>query len=413
MHIYFTTLRKLCSICSFCHQSSTSNTNTPVKRKRPGLFKRWWLRWGIGISAAILVATATIAFTPGIVSADVPNHVIYDETLDWDNWSWRTTVNPNVSVQYHAGKAMAVTFNSAWAGFSLHHPGFDTSNYSTLDFMIHPTDTSILNAEVSLYNSSDKFIKGVNLQSYAGYMVDGWYQVSIPLADLNGTNRTITRVQIQSNTNTRQSLFHIDNIQFVGNVEVPVQLGSYKPPESSWEVDQAIRVAVTKYNLPRWFYYSIIHRESSFDPDSVGYYGEQGLTQINTPAYEGMYYPMWLDTPNNNHREYGWDMGFNKYGRWINMTDVSWADNTFDPEQNLDRFSTGYAVKAFYLFKDWYGLSDAEALRAVAYHWNKGLFKAYDPNNWDYLGTYDEYVNRYRWTVEDQDGQWDGKPQIP
>lgn len=53
-------------------------------------------------------------------------------------------------------------------------------------------------------------------------------------------------------------------------------------------------------------------------------------------------------------------MGFNVFGRWISMSRVTPMTDPFDAKQNLDRFSTGYAVPAFNTFKKRYGLSDTE-----------------------------------------------------
>src|SRR5687768_794268 len=43
----------------------------------------------------------------------------------------------------------------------------------------------------------------------------------------------------------------------------------YKPPAASEAVNQAICDIAREYNLPRWWLYAIVHRESSFDPNFV------------------------------------------------------------------------------------------------------------------------------------------------
>jgi hypothetical protein len=95
------------------------------------------------------------------------------------------------------------------------------------------------------------------------------------------------------------------------------------------------------------------------------------------------------------------------------MSQVSRLSDPFDAEENLNRFSSGFAVPAYYLCREVYGLDGVEALRAVAYHRNKGLFQDYDPNNRSYLAQYDQYVERYRWKVEAQDGKWNEEPVLP
>jgi len=405
---------------------------------RQGIF---WLTFSV---IALIAAAFSMALAPtarASYSLGNPAHFVYDDTNHWDNWSWKSSIDSNNPWPVYGGsKSIAVTYESAWAGLSLHTSGFDTSGYSNLEFFLFPNGKPLPDIDVSLYDSSDDLIKQLTMQPYASSVDNGWYEVSIPLADLAGTNRTIERVQLQDRSGSAKPTFYLDDLTFVSNEGTSPgpsnegtspgpsnertspspdpnrpkpELGSYRPPEASTTVDNAIRDAVVRYNLPRWFYYALVHRESGFNRWAVGPYSEPGLTQLNGSKYEGEPYPENLRAPNDNDRSYYYDLNFPKFGRWINMSDVSRLDDPFDAEQNLDRFSSGYAVPAFYLFRDWYGLDDAEALRAVAYHWNKGLYKSYDPNNSDYLGTYDKYVNRYRWTVEDQDGEWDGKPVIP
>jgi hypothetical protein len=189
--------------------------------------------------------------------------------------------------------------------------------------------------------------------------------------------------------------------------------GNFRPDQASLEVDGIIRDAVATYNLPRWFYYAIIQRESSFDPMANNFNIDYGLTQLGTLAYAGMPYPENLPVPDDNHPQYGWDMNFGELGMWIRMSNVTSLTDVYDPKQNLDRFSTGYAVPAFHLFKRLYGLDDATTLRIVAFHWNQGLFVPYDPTYDEYLGLYDQYVNFFKFQVERQDGVWNGEPALP
>jgi hypothetical protein len=191
-----------------------------------------------------------------------------------------------------------------------------------------------------------------------------------------------------------------------------VSAPSYVPPQAPAHIDALIREQVARYNLPRWFYYAIVQRESSFDPRAFNG-RDKGLTQLGGEWYAGTAYPEGLAAPDDWHQQYGWDMGFPKYGMWIRMSQVTPMTDWRDPRQNLDRFSTGYAVPAFQLFKRVYGLSDEETLRAVAYHWNKGVLGTYDPWNKDYLGLYDRYVGQFRPPVEREDGPWNGQPAIP
>lgn len=192
----------------------------------------------------------------------------------------------------------------------------------------------------------------------------------------------------------------------------PVPSKTFRPAQASEAVDAAIREAAATYNMPRWFYYALIQRESSFDSRADNG-RDKGLTQLGGEWYTGSPYPEDLPAPDDTHQQYDWDMNFKKYGPWIRMTQVTPLDDYFDPRQNLDRFSTGYAVPAFLLFKRTYGLSDEETLRRVAFHWNKGMYATFDPDNQDYLAPYDKYVAQFKPLVEAEDGPWNGHPAIP
>jgi len=187
--------------------------------------------------------------------------------------------------------------------------------------------------------------------------------------------------------------------------------GSFRPAQCSASVDAAVRSAVAKYNLPRWFYYSIIDIESGCNPSNDD--GAKGLAGLRDPWYSGEPYPMWLNSPDNSNQPYALAMNFQQHGNWIQMTRVSRLDSWQSPAQNLDRFSTGFAVPAFQLFKKVYALDDTEALRAVAFHWNKGMHAIYNPDADVYVARYDAHARQFRPAVEAQDGAWNGQPSLP
>jgi hypothetical protein len=188
--------------------------------------------------------------------------------------------------------------------------------------------------------------------------------------------------------------------------------GNFKPSQCAQWVDDAIRKAVAKYNLPRWFYYAMVQRESSCNPNA--YNGrDKGLTQLGGSWYDGQLYPEWLSRPDDNNRNYYYNMNMPRYGKWIRMSQVTPLNNWRNPMQNLDRFSSGYAVPAFNLFKRLYGESNSATLRRVAFHWNKGMYTNYNPGNCDYLCLYDKLVRNFKPKVESQDGVWNGRPGLP
>lgn len=186
------------------------------------------------------------------------------------------------------------------------------------------------------------------------------------------------------------------------------------------EMKQLTIEVARAYEVPAWFLLAIVHRESSFNPNGVslddgiegeanwnhydadcavtadGYPHGVGLTKLTGWMYQGMPYPYCLSEPDDSNKNYYYSMAKQRYGDWIDMEDVSRLDDPFDPRQNLERFLTGYAIPAQALFSEMYPEEDVVAIwRRVAFHWNKGMYKTYDPNDQSYLKRYDEYVARY------------------
>lgn len=182
-----------------------------------------------------------------------------------------------------------------------------------------------------------------------------------------------------------------------------------------------IHETAERYYIPEWFLKAIVHRESSFDPNSIsmddgvggtgnwdsykpecaftsdGYPHGLGLTKLTGWMYQGTPYPYCLSTPQNDYKLYYYSMRLQDYTGWISMSRVSWMNNPFSPRQNLRRFVSGYALPAYRLFRSMYpSETKEETWRRVAFHWNKGMYKEYDPNNKDYLELYDKYVKAYQ-----------------
>jgi len=151
----------------------------------------------------------------GNAASPTLDHFLYGDKLYWDNWSWRTSVNPDATSPIFAGaESMAVTYTSGWAGLSLHTAALDTAPYSQLKFALHPNGESLPNIQVSLYDTADQAIKQVTLSAYASAAANGWYSISIPLADLGADKTTITRVQLQEASGKAQPTFHLDDLRF-------------------------------------------------------------------------------------------------------------------------------------------------------------------------------------------------------
>lgn len=386
------------------------------------------LKFSFRLFIFLAVLTAAVSFSvfryanTASAASDV---VVYGDSLNWENWSWNTSISTDATSPVRAGsESMSVRFSSGWAGLQLYtSSGLASGEFDRLQFYVN-AGGSVPKVSAYLYNSGGALSK-ITISSYATSVGSNWFRISIPLSVLDASG-TIRRIVLQENTGSSQSTFHIDDLRFVagddssggssggsssgGSYEYPT--GSFKPSQASTYVDNTIRNAVAKYNLPRWFYYAMIQRESSFDPDA--YNGrDKGLTQLGGAYYTGQPYPYGLSSPNDSYKQYYYDMNMGKYGKWIYMSKVSRMTDWTDPQQNVNRFSTGYAVPAFNLFKRVYGQGNSATLRRVAFHWNKGVYKTYDPGNCDYLCLYDKYVGEFKPKVESQDGVWDGKPSIP
>jgi hypothetical protein len=254
---------------------------------------------------------------------------------------------------------------------------------------------------------------------------DGWNAVVVPALDYSMVARTSDRV---ATITFPQSLTYDISVNETISVIIPGSAvdepgpgGTFQPATCSETIKGFIDAAAAHYNLPRWFIYAICGRESSFDPDAYNINGGYGLTQLTGSWYVGVVYPENLLAPDNDNGFWINNMGLNLSGAyvdWIDMNNVTpITDNAhrFDPEENLARFCSGYAAAGVYWARERYpSLDDNGILRALAYHWNHGIFWNYfvDPDYPDYLTEYDAYVAIYRPAVEAEDGVWDGMPNI-
>lgn len=188
---------------------------------------------------------------------------------------------------------------------------------------------------------------------------------------------------------------------------------TFKPPQCSDRVNQAIIRAANLYNLPRWFYYALVLRESYCDPNAKNSNNNGlGLTQLTGEKHNGMPYPMNLQKCDPSHQQWIWDMGINIYGKWVNMCNVTFMSNPYDPDQNLSRFSTAHVVPWFLFQKNKHPQEDnVTLLERVAFNWYRGYFKEDYPNDdRGYLDLYRKYVNDVKPKTEAEDGVWDGNP---
>lgn len=248
----------------------------------------------------------------------------------------------------------------------------------------------------------------------------------------NEINRWIDALQQIDDTEARNLLLQFETLQ--NDVQDSIQETPETTPEETDEItseetqeytEEEILIIIEQiaeqYDVPSWFLKAIVRRESSFNNTDISYddgiegndnWNEArpecsftiddyphglGLTKLTGWMYQGSPYPFCLETQDNNYDDYYYAMRMQDYGNWIDMNSVTELIDPFDPEQNLERFLTGYAIPAYNLFATQYpDESEEEIWRRVAFHWNKGLYREYDVNNTDYLELYDVYVEIYQ-----------------
>jgi hypothetical protein len=156
------------------------------------------------------------------LSADVPDdepitEFVYDDSAHWANWSWSTSIDPGDTDPVHDGSnSMRVTYNSAWAGLSFRHSGFDTSDFSTLRFAIHTGGSPFPNVRLKVYGAGGSVIGNVDPRNYDSDAGGGWRLVTVPLTHLNAADTTITRVTLQEASGSPPPAFNIDAFGFWG-----------------------------------------------------------------------------------------------------------------------------------------------------------------------------------------------------
>jgi hypothetical protein len=163
-------------------------------------------------------SVALLTNTPCIAGPGGP-FFVYDDSLQWDDWSWDSTINPNATSPVFSGaRSISVKYNAAWAALSLHSPSsFSTASFTQLHFAVLPGSIPLSGLLVGLYNSSDTPISYVTVQPYASSAAGGWYTVNIPLSDLGASNTTIGRVTIQEGQGAAQPTLYVDEVKFTGS----------------------------------------------------------------------------------------------------------------------------------------------------------------------------------------------------
>jgi hypothetical protein len=172
------------------------------------------------LGASIVLGVLLVALGGGhLAVAQTSDQVIFDDQLNWENLSWWTTTEiEGTSPVFQGSNSLAVTYHQGWAGLYLRSPGFDTSDFTHLQFALHPDGNSLPAINASLHDENNSIVQRASIQSYAAAGAGGWHMVTIPLEDLDGTNQTITRVLLQNASTQAQPTFFIDEWGFVAEI---------------------------------------------------------------------------------------------------------------------------------------------------------------------------------------------------
>jgi len=164
-------------------------------------------------------ATPTMAPTP----TPQPSGplIIYDDAFasGWDtSHSWDATVDPNNSAPVYAGSnSISYVATSGWAGLQIwNDSGVDTSRFTALRFAIRATRTTEPFAVYLRTSDSTNLTDPVPLSRYGGYPgANGWTVYTIPLADLNAANVSLSGIIIHDWSDHALPAIYVDSIELV------------------------------------------------------------------------------------------------------------------------------------------------------------------------------------------------------
>lgn len=145
---------------------------------------------------------------------------VYDEALaaNWQNWSWDSTVNLAATTIVQGGsKAVAATFNNAWAGVYLRLAnGSLADGYDRVRFWVNGGAMGGQEIGFSFFDVNGVPTEGTSLTLTA----NTWTQVEVLLGGF-GSSTGLYGLVWQDQTGGAQPTFYLDNIQIIGSGIVP------------------------------------------------------------------------------------------------------------------------------------------------------------------------------------------------
>jgi endoglucanase len=174
--------------------------------------------------------------------------VIYDDSLKagFQNWSWNSNVNASsTSPVYSGSNATGFTLTGGWGGFYLHtDTGIDTAPYTSVTFALKAENDGQKYA-VAIYDSNNQLTKEpIMLDNYGGQPSTSWKVYTIPLSDLNATNKTIKGFGLNDKTGNSQPQLSIDAISLLGSA--PTQSPATPTPASATPTTASVSPTITQ-----------------------------------------------------------------------------------------------------------------------------------------------------------------------
>ncbi len=213
-------------------------------------------------------------------------NTVFDDVLGsgWEDWSWSATLFSTDDPVYTGSHALGVAYTAAWGGLYLHHAAFSTTGYETLRFALYGPGGGGQTPIVALIDGAGTVIAELPVTSYvAGNSIAGgvWYQVVIPLADLNEANTTVTGLMVQSPVGLVG--LYLDDIMLSDHAGTSYSEGGTEDPPPPAATSAVVYDDTLGQGWGDWSW------STSIDPSSpVRYSGQYGLGVTYTTPWAGL-----------------------------------------------------------------------------------------------------------------------------
>jgi tyrosinase len=170
--------------------------------------------------------TPTITPTPTLISTPTPTSLptattlsIFTDSLqpNWTDASYNSNNSIVTNPVYQGTSAISAVMNADGGLDFQSVNGLSTTNFTSLRFALRASQS---NQQYEVYADTtygSPLRAPVSLSNYGGQPITtGWTIYTIPLADLNATNRTIRDFVIHEARSTNQPVLYVDQVELVG-----------------------------------------------------------------------------------------------------------------------------------------------------------------------------------------------------